>query len=150
MSEREIFYSDVHVGGRARASVLMSVCVHKSCRASHFSSGNPIIVPSLAQLAHPFARMPPLLAPLSIICRFMACLSPLSPSSLFFSTAACSYFVLYRCLQAVKEIWLATLSFDIAPDLVTEDDKNLEVNNAQLHSISTLPTFGNDSCIMRR
>jgi len=67
MSKREIFYSDVHVGGRARARVLMSVCVHKSCCASHFSSAQPIIVPSLAQLAHPFARMPPLLAPLSIM-----------------------------------------------------------------------------------
>lgn len=30
--------------------------------------------------------------------------------------------------QAVKEIWLATLSFDLAPDMVTEDDKNLEVS----------------------
>jgi len=37
----------------------------------------------------------------------------------------------------VKEIWLATLSFDIAPDLVTEDDKNLEVTLSELEEIIT-------------
>ena len=39
--------------------------------------------------------------------------------------------------QAVKEIWLATLSFDISPDLVTEDDKNLEVTLSEFEEIIT-------------
>lgn len=45
--------------------------------------------------------------------------------------------------QRVKEIWLATLSFDIAPDLVTEDDKNLEVTLSELEEIIT-------RCVLQR
>ena len=44
---------------------------------------------------------------------------------------------------AVKEIWLATLSFDIPPDSVTEDDKNLEVTLSELEEIMT-------RCVLQR
>ena len=53
----------------------------------------------------------------------------------------CDYQQFYS--QRVKEIWLATLSFDIAPDLVTEDDKNLEVTLSELEEIIT-------RCVLQR
>jgi hypothetical protein len=40
-------------------------------------------------------------------------------------------------IQAVKEIWLATLSFDIPPDAVTEEDKNIEITLSELEEIMT-------------